>query len=237
MRMKAMVVAFGLLAAACADDGTSPPPSAPGIDAVMVFENGPHLAQCAPPAITRTQSAAKLTSAGIEVRSSSCGHRKGIAYPAVCGGGTAEILLHEIPASNIAEARARGFTPAGELQEGWSAISCPQYLHAIEVAQATTSCVEIRNRVLSIQNNQQPQDRVILLDQAGNCADAGYRQVLFGSAGDNVLCSNADSIAGPRKSCAEAGRAKLFDTILENLDRPDLGLGSGYTVGQVYPAN
>lgn len=237
MRMKLMFALLGLAAAACSDDGVSPPPSAPGTDAVMVFENGPHLAQCAPPAITRTQSVAKLTSAGIEVHGSSCGYRKGIAYPAVCGGGTAEILLHEVPASSLEEARAQGFTPVEELQEGWSSTSCPQYLHAIEVAQATTSCVEIRNRVLTIQSNQQPGDRIILLDQAGNCADAGYRQVLFGSEGDNVLCSNADSIAGPRKSCADAGREALFDTILANLDRPDLGLGSGYTVGQVYPAD
>lgn len=236
MRMKLMFAVLGLAAVACKDDGI-PPPSAPGIDEVVVFENGPHLAQCALPAITRTQSAAKLTGAGIEVRSSSCGVREGIAYPAVCGAGTGEILLHEIPESSLAEARARGFAPAEELEHGWRAVKCPQYLHAIEVAQATTSCAQIRNRVMFIQNNQQPDDRVVLLHQAGNCADAGYQQVLFGSEGDNVLCSNADSIAGPRKSCAAQSRAGMFDTILANLDRPDLGLGTGYTVSQVYPAD
>lgn len=236
MRMRLLSCVLCLAAVACMDDGASPPPS-PGIDEVVVFENGPHLAQCAPPAITRTQSAAKLTSAGIEVRSSSCGIREGVAYPTVCGAGTGEILLHEIPASSLPEAQAQGFARADDLDQGWRRTACPQYLHAIEVAQSSTACAQTRNRVLSIQNNLQPDERVILLDQAGTCSDAAYRQVLFGSAGDNVLCSNADSIAGPQKSCPVPSREAMFDTIVANLDRPDLGLGSGYTIGQVYPAD
>jgi hypothetical protein len=77
----------------------------------------------------------------------------------------------------------------------------------------------------------------VLLDQAGNCADAGYQQVLFGDTGDDVLCSNADSIAGPRKSCPAAAHEGMFETILANLGKADLGLGSGYDVRQIYPGD
>jgi len=235
MRMRLMLGVSGLAAAACMGEGATSPPSEPGVDEVVVFEGGPHLAQCAPPAITRTQSAAKLTSAGVEVRSSSCGYMEGVVFPAVCGAGTGEILLHVIPASRLADARAKGFAPADELEHGWRRASCPQYLYAIEEAQASTSCAQTRNRVLFIQDNLRPDDRVILLDQAGTCSDAAYRQVLFGKDGDDVLCSNADSIAGPHKSCSAPSHAAMFDTILANLERPDLGLGSGYRVDQVYP--
>lgn len=235
MRTRLMVGVFGLAAAACMDEDRISPPSAPGIDEVVVFESGPHLAQCAPPAITRAQSAAKLTSVGVEVRNSSCGHMKGVAFPAVCGAQTGEILLHVIPSSRVEDARANGFAPAEDLAQGWASASCPQYLHAIEVAQASTSCAQIRNRVLLIQDNLKPDDQVVLLDHAGTCADASYRQVLFGKDGDNVLCSNTDSIAGPRKNCSVPSRAAMFDTILANPDSPDLGLGSGFRVDQVYP--
>ena len=91
--------------------------------------------------------------------------------------------------------------------------------------------------MLQIENAAKPDERVILLDRAGVCADASYEQVLFGDAGDDVLCSNGDSIAGPVKRCPETSRAGMFDVILANLDRSDLGLGSGYNVTQVYPGN
>jgi hypothetical protein len=89
--------------------------------------------------------------------------------------------------------------------------------------------------VLVIRNQQDPDDRMTLLDQAGTCADASYRQVLFGDEGDNELCSAMDSFAGPQKSCPVASRAALFETMLANLDRADLGLGAGYSVGPIFP--
>lgn len=238
MRMTVMLSVLGVVLAGCAEEDI-PPPLAPGVDEVVVYEAGPHLAQCASVEITRTQSAAKLTTAGIDVRRSSCGYIEGLAWPTVCGAGTGEILLHDIPASSLEAARAAGFEAADKLKElgrdtGWRREKCPQHLHAIEQAQATDSCAETRNGVFSIQSAAQPDLRFSLLDQAGLCADAGYRQVLYGEEGDNVLCSNADSIAGPRKSCAAPAYASMFDTILGNLDKEDLGLGAGYHVG-VHP--
>lgn len=231
MRAAVMLSVLGIALAGCGEEGV-PPPQAPGLNEVVVYAAGPRVAQCEPVAVTRTQSAAKLTTAGIEVRRSSCGNFEGRAYPAVCGAPTGEILLHDIPASGLEAARAAGFESADELEEpgggtGWRRAACPHYLHAIELAQATTSCAETRNRVFSIQGNGMS---FSLLDQAGLCADAGYRQILFGDAGDNELCSNADSIAGPRKSCAAAAYTAMFDAILANLDKDDLGLGAGYFV-------
>lgn len=234
-------IMFSLLAvvlAGCAEEDELAPPSQPGIGEVVVYEAGPHVRQCEGPVITRTQSAAKLTRAGIEVRRSGCGHVEGVAYPAVCGAGTGEILLHDIPSSHLETARAAGFEDADKLNDpgrdiGWRRGKCPQYLHALEVAQSSPECAGIRNRVVRIQSNASPDQRVVLLDQAGHCADAAYRQVLFGADGDNVLCSNEQTIAGPRKSCPVPAFAAMFDIILDNLGEDDLGLGSGYYVSQL----
>lgn len=225
---------LAIVATACSDDGDTPAVM-PGAATATVFESGPHRAQCAPVAITRQQSAAKLTGAGVEVLASGCGIIENVFFPAVCGGGTPEIIVHDIPAEDLAAAEAAGFASTDSLQQ-WRRDRCPLHLHAIEVAQATTSCVETRNRVVLIQNGGDPDQRWVLLDQAGACADASYRQVLFGGEdGDKVLCSNAESIAGPQKSCAVGSHAAMFDTILANLAKPDLGLGAAYNVGQVYP--
>lgn len=235
MRLKLILGSLCAVAvAACMNDG-SPPLEVPGIGEVVVFEAGPHLAQCAPVAITLRQSAAKLASAGVDVRGSSCGHIEGVMYPAVCGAGTGQILVHDIPAGSLVAARGAGFEQVETLPD-WRRSSCPHYLHAIEVAQETTACVETRNRVLFIQNEADPEHRWTLLDQAGACADASYRQVLYGLQGDDTLCSNADSIAGPRKHCADGAPAAMFDLIVSNLHLPDLGLGPGYRVGQLFPA-
>src|SRR5690606_1411151 len=141
------------------------PDQTPGVGEVVVYEAGPHVAQCAPVAVTRWQSAAKLTSAGIDVRRSSCGFIEGIAYPAVCGAGTGQILLHDIPAESLAAAEAAGCASVETLND-WRRDSCPQYLHAIELAQQATSCADIRNRAIHIQEALRPDHRVVLLDQA-----------------------------------------------------------------------
>jgi hypothetical protein len=234
MRVKLLICLFTLMTAACTDE-TGDRPVSGGQSEAVVFEAGPRLSQCSGISITRTQSAAKLTAAGVEVRRSSCG-TDGMLYPTVCGAGTDNILLHDIPAASVAAAQAAGFGLVDSLQH-WRRSECPQYLHAIEVAQGSTDCAQTRNRVIAIEEAARPDDRFVLLDQAGTCADASYRQLLFGDDGDDLLCSNADSIAGPRKSCAVRARAAMFDIILANLDRPDLGLGSAYYVSQVYPAN
>lgn len=247
MRRTLIICALGLAAAGCFGDGDSAVPvedipikesallprePAPG--KVVVWERGPRLLQCEAPAVTLKQSAKKLINAGIAVSRSNCGV-DGLAYPAMCGAQAGEILVHDIPESSLDRAMELGFRPGGELPRDWQRVGCGPEMHAIDVAQGTTHCVDLRNRVLFIQGVADPQERYTLLDQAGSCADASYRQVLYGSGGEDVLCSMMDTIAGPQKNCLHTAYQPMFDTIVANLAAPDLGLGAAYIVGQVYP--
>jgi hypothetical protein len=86
------------------------------------------------------------------------------------------------------------------------------------------SCADIRNKLYAID------DVLVLSNQAGNCADASYSQVLYGTSIKEVYCRNHDSIAGPVKRCDVAIYQDLFDIMIANLDKPDLGLGSTHSV-------
>lgn len=88
-------------------------------------------------------------------------------------------------------------------------------------------CSDIRNRLFLIDNE------LVLSDRCGNCADAGYIVILFGSTVDTVLCEWHDSIAGPVKECHNKGYSAMFDTIIDNLDKSDLGLGSSHTITEI----
>lgn len=92
----------------------------------------------------------------------------------------------------------------------------------------TEACSDVRNRLFVIDN------KMVLSDRAGNCADNSYGQVLYGASVDNGLCSASDSIAGPVASCKDEASRVLFDTMRKNLDRPDLGLGAGHSVKEVF---
>jgi hypothetical protein len=93
------------------------------------------------------------------------------------------------------------------------------------IAQAqAASCADQRNRLFVIDK------RVVFWDRAGNCADNSYARSLYGATPQTQLCSASDSIAGPRITCADAQWRAMFDTILANLDKADLGLGSGHQV-------
>jgi hypothetical protein len=89
------------------------------------------------------------------------------------------------------------------------------------------ACTETRNRLFVIDGTK------VLWDHAGNCADASYGQVLYGARPDTVLCSHGDTIAGPRTTCPDAASRSLFDTIVQNLDKADLGLGSTHKVERI----
>ena len=90
-----------------------------------------------------------------------------------------------------------------------------------------SGCSEQRNRLFVIDGKQ------VLWDRAGNCADASYAQTLYGVLPAIQLCSSGDTIAGPRTSCTNDNNRALFDTMLKNLDKADLGLGAGHTVEQL----
>jgi hypothetical protein len=82
------------------------------------------------------------------------------------------------------------------------------------------SCANVRNHLFVIDN------RMVLWDRAGTCADSSYALTLFNAAPEQELCSLRDSVAGPQTRCVNAQYSELFATIAKNLDKPDLGLGS-----------
>jgi hypothetical protein len=82
---------------------------------LVVFEGRGRLQCDFTGGITPAQSALKLTNAGVDVLRSGCGVVTGVAFAAVCGGSSGEILLHEIRQENRDTAEGLGFAPAQEL--------------------------------------------------------------------------------------------------------------------------
>ncbi len=83
----------------------------------LVYEFSGRL-QCETDGLTPQQSATKLAAADIEAVSSSCGVVTGVAFPAVCGAGTGDILLHEIRTSDLRGADQLGFRTVDSLRKG-----------------------------------------------------------------------------------------------------------------------
>lgn len=91
----------------------------------------------------------------------------------------------------------------------------------------TASCTDFRNRLYVVDN------KYVVWDRAGNCPDNGYSLALYGASPDKALCSVADTIAGPRTTCTDESVRTLFDTIVKNSDKADLGLGKDHKVEEV----
>lgn len=69
--------------------------------------------QCEEGGETADSLAAQLRTAGIEVRSVGCAN-DGMMYAAMCGGGTGELGVFDIPAADAARAAAAGFKPLSD---------------------------------------------------------------------------------------------------------------------------
>lgn len=97
---------------------------------VMVYENRNAL-QCETTGISPADSAAKLSSANIEILETHCGQRTGVAYPAACGMGTGTILIHRIAEVDLDAAKEIGFQAVSELVNldegtGYEFIECEE---------------------------------------------------------------------------------------------------------------
>ena len=134
----------------------------------------------------------------------------GALFLAACGGGGASTQIVASGSQGIAVGEPAPGAPAKD--------------DFIKMARAETVCSDRTNRLYIIDGKQ------VFWQVAGNCSDASYRNVLFGLTPQNQLCSNSDSIAGPRTTCTDASQRALFDTIIQNLDKPDLGLGAPHKV-------
>ena len=84
---------------------------------VLVYESTGKR-QCEPETITPQQSARRLTDAGVGVRESSCAVLASIAYPAVCGAPSGELVVHEISDNQLGAAQRLGFTLVTTLRLG-----------------------------------------------------------------------------------------------------------------------
>jgi hypothetical protein len=87
-------------------------------------------------------------------------------------------------------------------------------------------CNDVRNRLYLIDG------QTVLWERAGSCPDNSYEQIWYGATPGEVLCHAQDSFAGPRKTCDPA-RSEDFDTMIRNLDAPDLGLGREHRVKRI----
>ncbi|MFX0198368.1 MAG: hypothetical protein ACFFCW_19795 [Candidatus Hodarchaeota archaeon] len=85
-------------------------------------------------------------------------------------------------------------------------------------------CADISNRLFLIDK------KMVFWDRQGNCPDNRFAQILFRRSPEDELCSRKDSIAGPIVSCKDEEFQELFETIIDNLDQDDLGLGPDHQV-------
>jgi len=84
-------------------------------------------------------------------------------------------------------------------------------------------CTENRNQLYLIDN------QFTFWTSEGFCSDAGYAHILYGKTPQEKLCYLEDSLAGPLSSC-EPKFNEMFETIVQNLDQPNLGLGAEHSV-------
>lgn len=112
-----------VLLAACSSSGpdmpqpipepaAAPVASAPVVGSLTVSKSLGRR-QCEEGGETADSLAAQLRTAGIEVRSVGCAN-DGMMYAAMCGGGTGELGVFDIPAAAAARAAAAGFKPLSD---------------------------------------------------------------------------------------------------------------------------
>ena len=65
--------------------------------------------QCNNDGLSPEESIQQLADVGIDVLNTSCGATTGLSFPAVCGGGTADIIAHEIREVNFSDANEIGY--------------------------------------------------------------------------------------------------------------------------------
>jgi hypothetical protein len=101
-------------------------------------------------------------------------------------------------------------------------------LTAFKAMAASADCDDIRNRLFLID------ERMVFWDREGNCADGHYTLALFAETVDTFLCRRSESIGGPNTTqCTVESYRDMFETMIHNLDDPQLGLGPGHTVEPV----
>lgn len=107
MDMRYAICVVTLFLVACPEDSDAPQDSVVPEDSLVYADR--EARQCESDGVSLEASAQILINAGIDVLQSTCGIKTGVEYPAVCGGGTADILVHEIRSVNLPDAEQLGF--------------------------------------------------------------------------------------------------------------------------------
>jgi hypothetical protein len=91
---------------------------------------------------------------------------------------------------------------------------------------AGAACDDIRNRLFLID------DRMVFWDREGQCTDGHYTLALYDRERiETFLCERSESIGGPNTTqCTVESSRAMFETMIQHLDDPQLGLGPGHTV-------
>ena len=90
-------------------------------------------------------------------------------------------------------------------------------------------CADIKNEFFFIQDSREyAGNQFVFRNREGNCMDNRFEQALY--RGESMACSRSDSIAGVREYCENEEQRQMFSTIINNIDKPDFGLGQQYTV-------
>lgn len=112
--------------AGCNESDNESPPSVfkdAQIDKVVVFESKGSI-QCESNGQSREESARKLIEIGIDVIESKCAYDDSMSVTTVCGAGTNEIIVHEIPAQSLIDAEKIGFTSSLEIENDFTVYEC-----------------------------------------------------------------------------------------------------------------
>lgn len=133
MYMRLAICGLALFLAACPKDTATPEDRtsqqgtvAPG-DSLVYADRGAR--QCESDGMSLEASAQLLIDGGMDVVNSTCGIRTGVDYPDVCGGGTVDILVHQIRTVNLSDAEPLGFQEINTLVNaaagtGYELINC-----------------------------------------------------------------------------------------------------------------
>lgn len=119
MDMRYAICVVTLLIVACQEDSGTPETLVTTEDLVstgvpvttddLLVYSDREVRQCESDGVSLEASAQILIDAGIDVIKSTCGIRTGVEYPAVCGGATGDILVHEIRSVNLSDAEQLDF--------------------------------------------------------------------------------------------------------------------------------
>ena len=100
-------------------------------------------------------------------------------------------------------------------------------LETFKARARSAHCADRKNRLFLIDRE------LVFWHREGNCPDASYSLILYDRANGQVLCSLTDSIAGPIKTINNNEYENLFETIIDNLEKSNLGLSSDHRVEEI----